>query len=160
MFLSTCTSCLTDFLFYFSALLDVIANHKEAFPGKEDYDGAIAALLRLQDTYQLQPSAFTQGKLSSLVSSPKMTVSEVYDIGRHAYINSDMFYTKSWMEETLTLYNKQDNHKDVGLFDIYDHLSFSEYKVRNISSISALSINSCDFNNTVFFFLDNRLLSI
>ncbi|XP_068735828.1 prolyl 4-hydroxylase subunit alpha-1-like isoform X1 [Montipora capricornis] len=130
------------------ALLDVIANHKEAFPGKEDYDGAIAALLRLQDTYQLQPSAFTQGKLSSLVSSPKMTVSEVYDIGRHAYINSDMFYTKSWMEETLTLHNKQDNHKDVGLFDIYDHLSFSEYKRGNFLKALTYSLRMVELDPT------------
>lgn len=59
-----------------------------------------------------------------------MTLSEVYDVGRHAYVNSDMFYTKSWMEETLKVYNKQEDHEDVSLFDIYDHLSFSEYKVR------------------------------
>lgn len=112
------------------ALSDAIAKHKEAFSDKEDYDGAIAALLRLQDTYQLQPSTFTEGKLPGRVPSPQMTLSEVYDVGRHAYVNSDMFYTKSWMEETLKVYNKQEDHEDVSLFDIYDHLSFSEYKVR------------------------------
>lgn len=115
---------------HFLALIDAIAKHKESFPGKEDYDGAITALLRLQDTYQLQPSSFTQGRLPGSVPSPEMDVSEVYDVGRHAYLNSDMFYTKTWMEETLTLYKKQDDHKDVNLFDIYDHLAFSEYKVR------------------------------
>lgn len=121
------------------ALSDVIAKHKEAFSDKEDYDGAIAALLRLQDTYQLQPSTFTEGKLSGTVPSPQMTLSEVYDVGRHAYVNSDMFYTKSWMEETLKFYNKQEDHEDVSLFDIYDHLSFSEYKVRFFSHLLSLS---------------------
>jgi len=117
--------------FCLAAVSDAITKHKEAFPGKEDFDGAITALLRLQDTYQLQPSAFALGKLPGSVQSPKMTVGEVYDVGRQAYLNSDMFYTKTWMEEALKQYNKQNESEDVRLFDVYDHLAFSEYKVRN-----------------------------
>lgn len=113
------------------AVIDAISNHKESFPSKEDFDGAITALLRLQDTYQLQPSSFVEGKLPGLVRSPRMTVSETYDVGRHAYLNSDMFYTKSWMEEALKQYNKQNDSDGVYLFDVYDHLSYSEYKVGN-----------------------------
>ena len=113
-----------------TAVSDAINKHKEAFPGKEDFEGAITALLRLQDTYQLQPSSFALGKLPGSVQSPKMTVGEVYDVGRHAYLNSDMFYTKTWMEEALKQYNKQNESEDVRLFDMYDHLAFSEYKVR------------------------------
>ncbi|XP_078383611.1 prolyl 4-hydroxylase subunit alpha-1-like isoform X2 [Oculina patagonica] len=113
------------------AVSDAISKHKEAFPVKEDFEGAITAVLRLQDTYQLQPSSFTQGKLPGSVKSPKMTVGEVYDVGRHAYLNSDMFYTKTWMEEALKQFNEQDDHEDVRLFDLYDHLSFSEYKRGN-----------------------------
>lgn len=109
---------------------DAISKHKEAFPAKEDFDGAVTALLRLQDTYQLQPSSFAHGMLPGSVRSPKMTVGEVYDVGRHAYLNSDMFYTKTWMEEALNQYNKQNDTEDVRLFDVYDHLAFSEYKVR------------------------------
>ena len=129
-----CTSLNIFRLFYYFVLLlvavsDAITKHKESFPSKEDHDGAIAALLRLQDTYQLQPSAFVQGKLPGSVPSPKMHLSEVYDVGRHAYLNSDMFYTKSWMDETLKLYHAGHELEDVTLFDIYDHLSFSEYKV-------------------------------
>ena len=108
---------------------DAISKHKDALPVKEDFDGAITALLRLQDTYQLQPSSFTQAKLPGAIKSPKMTVGEVYDVGRHAYLNNDMFYTKTWMEEALKQYNIQDDPEDVSLFDVYDHLSFSEYKV-------------------------------
>lgn len=113
------------------AVSDAINKHKEAFPGKEDFDGAITALLRLQDTYQLQPSSFALGKLPGSVQSPKMSVGEVYDVGRHAYLNSDMFYTKTWMEEALKQYNKQNDSEDVRLFDVYDHLAFSEYKRGN-----------------------------
>lgn len=130
------------------ALSDAIAKHKEAFSDKEDYDGAIAALLRLQDTYQLQPSTFTEGKLPGTVPSPQMTLSEVYDVGRHAYVNSDMFYTKSWMEETLKVYNKQEDHEDVSLFDIYDHLSFSEYKRGNFFKALNYSLKMVELDPT------------
>ncbi|XP_044181335.1 prolyl 4-hydroxylase subunit alpha-1-like isoform X1 [Acropora millepora] len=130
------------------ALSDAIAKHKEAFSDKEDYEGAIAALLRLQDTYQLQPSTFTEGKLPGRVSSPQMTLSEVYDVGRHAYVNSDMFYTKSWMEETLKFYNKQEDHEDVSLFDIYDHLSFSEYQRGNFFKALNYSLKMVELDPT------------
>ena len=108
---------------------DAISRHKEAFTGREDFEGAITALLRLQDTYQLQPSQFSEAKLPGLVPSPKMSVGEIYDVGRHAYLNKDMFYTNTWMEETLNQYNKQNDSEGVSLFDLYDHLSYAVYKV-------------------------------
>lgn len=114
------------------AVIDAITKHKEALSSKEDYEGAITALLRLQDTYQLQPSSFTEGKLPGSVPSPRMTVSETYDIGRHAYLNGDMFYTKSWMEESLKQFQKQDDADGVNPFDIYDHLAYSNYKRGNM----------------------------
>ncbi|KAJ7352837.1 Prolyl 4-hydroxylase, alpha polypeptide [Desmophyllum pertusum] len=111
---------------------DAISRHKEAFTGREDFEGAITALLRLQDTYQLQPSQFSEAKLPGLVPSPKMSVGEIYDVGRHAYLNKDMFYTKTWMEETLNQYNKQNDSEGVSLFDLYDHLSYAVYKQGNM----------------------------
>lgn len=114
------------------AVIDAITKHKEALSSKEDYEGAITALLRLQDTYQLQPSSFTEGKLPGSVPSPRMTVSETYDIGRHAYLNGDMFYTKSWMEESLKQFQKQDDADGINPFDIYDHLAYSNYKRGNM----------------------------
>ena len=120
-------------------LADALSKHKKAFPTEEDFKGAVAALLRLQDTYQLQPSAFSRGKLHASVLSPQMGVSEVYDIGRHAYLNSDMFYTKAWMEEALNKVKRHDDSEDINLFDIYDHLSFSEYKVLHVKMSSSIT---------------------
>ena len=141
---------------------DAINKHKEAFPGKEDFDGAITALLRLQDTYQLQPSSFALGKLPGSVQSPKMSVGEVYDVGRQAYLNSDMFYTKTWMEEALKQYNKQNDSEDVRLFDVYDHLAFSEYKVRNILyySLSHKTVNAKENFWNVYCFATNQMQKI
>lgn len=37
--------------------------HRQYFPDKEDETGAAKALMRLQDTYQLDSEAFSRGKL-------------------------------------------------------------------------------------------------
>lgn len=37
--------------------------HRQYFPGDEDETGAAKALMRLQDTYQLDSEAFSRGKL-------------------------------------------------------------------------------------------------
>ena len=39
--------------------------NKKQFPSREDLNGAIAALLRLQDTYSLQPLTIARGNLGS-----------------------------------------------------------------------------------------------
>ena len=109
--------------------MEAISKHKQAFPSEEDFDGAISGLLRLQDTYRLSSRALATGRLPGVKASPRMTVGDSFDIGRQAYINQDMFYTKVWMEETLRKIRHQEDLETVSLFDVFDHLSFSEYQV-------------------------------
>lgn len=40
-----------------------ISTHRQYFPDEEDATGAAKALMRLQDTYQLDSEAFARGKL-------------------------------------------------------------------------------------------------
>lgn len=58
---------LTDFWCYvFCSILGFISNistHRQYFPDEEDATGAAKALMRLQDTYQLDSEAFAKGKL-------------------------------------------------------------------------------------------------
>ena len=42
-----------------------ISLNRYRFPTKEDFDGAVAALRRLQDTYKITPSKIAKGKLGS-----------------------------------------------------------------------------------------------
>ena len=47
---------------------DLMANismNRYQFPSQEDVDGVIAALLRLQDTYSLEPRTMASGNLGS-----------------------------------------------------------------------------------------------
>lgn len=55
------------FFFYFSlhftGFISNITMHKKFFPDEEDQKGAAKALMRLQDTYQLDSESFSKGKL-------------------------------------------------------------------------------------------------
>ena len=58
-----------------------ISQNRYQFPTVEDFSGAVAAIIRLQDTYNLEPSTIAKGKLSSKGLS--MT---------SKYIKSDVWY--------------------------------------------------------------------
>lgn len=58
-----------------------------------------------------------------------MSVGDTFDIGRQAYLNSDMYYTKVWMDETLRKIKREEDIENVEPFDVFDHLSYSEYQV-------------------------------
>ncbi|KAK3708857.1 hypothetical protein QZH41_016282, partial [Actinostola sp. cb2023] len=113
-------------------LIQVLEKHQEHFSTKEDLEGAITALLRLQDTYQLPPKLFADGKLPRVRQMPRMTVHDCYDVGRHAYLNNDMFYTKVWMEETLRKIRMDEELDGIVPFDVYDHLAYAEWQRGNL----------------------------
>lgn len=47
----------------FSEFISNMSTHRQYFPQPEDETGAAKALMRLQDTYQLDSEAFSRGKL-------------------------------------------------------------------------------------------------
>lgn len=48
---------------HFTGFISNISMHKKFFPDEEDQKGAAKALMRLQDTYQLDSESFSKGKL-------------------------------------------------------------------------------------------------
>jgi len=109
--------------------MEVFEKHKQHYATKEDHDGAIVALLRLQDTYRLASKSLAEGRLPNVRQMPRMSVRDCYEVGRYAYLNNDMFYTKQWMEETLRKIRMNEDPEGVSLFDVYDHLAYAEYQV-------------------------------
>uniref|UniRef100_A0AAQ5XR73 procollagen-proline 4-dioxygenase n=1 Tax=Amphiprion ocellaris TaxID=80972 RepID=A0AAQ5XR73_AMPOC len=64
--------------------------HRQYFPDEEDETGAAKALMRLQDTYQLDSEAFSRGKLPGMHSSAVLTVDDCFDMGKTAYNDADI----------------------------------------------------------------------
>lgn len=54
---------ITSMFFLSPAFISNMSIHRQYFPDEEDETGAAKALMRLQDTYQLDSEAFSKGKL-------------------------------------------------------------------------------------------------
>ena len=112
--------------------MDKFMMHKNKFPGNEDLSGAVTAIKRLQEVYDLQPSNFSEGSFGYKSSNQYLLgPMDTYSIGRHSYNNDDYESTRDWMSETLRLIDLG-VHNDTNYperKDVLDHLAFSEYKV-------------------------------
>lgn len=54
-----------------------MSTHRQYFPDDEDATGAAKALMRLQDTYQLDSEAFARGKLPGIISGKVVVVTKL-----------------------------------------------------------------------------------
>ncbi|KAJ8318338.1 hypothetical protein KUTeg_003429 [Tegillarca granosa] len=100
---------------------------KEELPTYEDLNGAVAALLRLQDTYKLDTDKLAHGDIRGIQSS-ELSAQDCFEVGRIAYNRNDYYHTTLWMEQTMGRLEEEKN-KTVAKKDILDYLSFSHYKV-------------------------------
>ncbi|CAI7999257.1 Prolyl 4-hydroxylase subunit alpha-2 [Geodia barretti] len=112
-------------------LMANISYYNFRFPDTEDFTGAVTAILRLQDTYRLSPSLITSGKLGTTTTLP-MTSEESFQLAMDVYDSKDYRYARDWMKETLRLLDEEGHSSTVDLSDVYDHLSFAEYKLGNL----------------------------
>ncbi|KAF6739323.1 Rab3 GTPase-activating protein catalytic subunit [Oryzias melastigma] len=85
------------------AFISNLTIQRQFFPNDEDQAGAAKALMRLQDTYQLETSIISSGQLPGSEDLPRsvLTVDDCYDLGKVAYSEADYFHTKLWMTQAL-----------------------------------------------------------
>ncbi|KAM9331649.1 prolyl 4-hydroxylase subunit alpha-2-like isoform 2-T4 [Pholidichthys leucotaenia] len=106
--------------------------HRQYFPDQEDETGAAKALMRLQDTYQLDSEAFSRGKLPGLHSNAILTVDDCFDMGKTAYNDADYYHAVLWLQQSL---KQLDDGEEavVSKADILDYLSYSVYQMGDLS---------------------------
>ncbi|XP_051257663.1 prolyl 4-hydroxylase subunit alpha-2 isoform X2 [Dicentrarchus labrax] len=108
-----------------------MSTHRQYFPDEEDETGAAKALMRLQDTYQLDSEAFSKGKLSGLHSSALLTVDDCFDMGKTAYNDADYYHAVLWMQQALKQLDAGEEAV-VTKADILDYLSYSVYQMGDL----------------------------
>lgn len=116
---------------YFASdlILEHLKFYKDLLPSEADLDGALKAIVRIQETYHLPPSYITAGLRETPTDSSQLGVFDTYTIGRDSYNEKNYDNTKIWMEEALRLMNGSTYKDNIRLSDILDHLSWVEYKV-------------------------------
>eukprot|EP00064_Thunnus_orientalis_P012704 superscaffoldBa00001982_g12739 len=113
------------------AFLSNISVHRQYFPDEEDETGAAKALMRLQDTYQLDSETFSRGKLPGMHSNAILTVDDCYDMGKTAYNDADYYHAVLWMQQSLKQLDAGDEAV-VSKADILDYLSYSVYQMGDL----------------------------
>ena len=94
----------------------------------DDVNGAVDALITMQETYQLKSSDFSAGKILSYQSSTVLTADDCYDIGNHAYLAKNFPIAIKWFNEALRLYRSHVVKTDSELQEvtILDYLSYCQ----------------------------------
>ncbi|PIK34088.1 putative prolyl 4-hydroxylase subunit alpha-1 [Apostichopus japonicus] len=114
-----------------------MSQYQNYFPGKEDIQGAAAALLRLQDTYRLETKDIADGTIEGVSQyRPVMSAEDVFEVGRAAYNDNDHYHSCLWLEEAFNRAIKEekddtrarrDKEKEIDIPTILDYLAYATY---------------------------------
>ncbi|KAJ8360143.1 hypothetical protein SKAU_G00166680 [Synaphobranchus kaupii] len=100
---------------------------RQYFPGDEDQIGAAKALLRLQDTYELDSNTISTGNLPGVRYKNPMTVEDCFELGKIAYTEADYYHTRLWMSQALRQL-EEGEETSMEKVTILDYLSYSLYQ--------------------------------
>lgn len=111
----------------------------EWLPDEEDVTGAINAMLRLQDTYEIPTHQLVDGHfLANDVSYqatgealPTLSEVDCIDIGKSAYGSGDFYHAVLWLQEALD--RLPAGTPDSQKVDVLDYLAFALYKQGNVA---------------------------
>ncbi|XP_065371276.1 prolyl 4-hydroxylase subunit alpha-1 [Calliphora vicina] len=111
------------------------------FPSDEDLNGAAVALMRLQDTYNLETSSLAKGELNGIQYSTEMSSDDCFELGRQSYVNHDYYHTVLWMNEAMTRMLDDPRNRTLAFTkaDILEYLAFSTYKQGNVESALSMT---------------------
>lgn len=111
---------------------------RQYFPTDEDQTGAANALIRLQDTYQLDTETISTGRLPGASLSSPLSAEDCFDLGKVAYSEADYHHTALWMEQALkSLQSEEETQtldwpahlaRTLDQTTVLDYLSYSVYQ--------------------------------
>ncbi|XP_055612351.1 uncharacterized protein LOC129758762 [Uranotaenia lowii] len=113
--------------------LENITNYRDVlkFPSDEDLNGAAVALMRLQDTYNLDTASVARGELNGVQYSTEMSAGDCFELGRQTYLNGDYYHTVLWMREAMDRLSQEVNRTTTKA-DVLEYLAFSTFKQGNV----------------------------
>ncbi|KAM5172851.1 prolyl 4-hydroxylase subunit alpha-2 isoform 1-T1 [Mantella aurantiaca] len=106
---------------------------REFFPSEEDETGAAKALMRLQDTYKLDPDVIAKGVLPGTKYVSSLSVDDCFGMGKIAYHENDYYHTVLWMQEALKLFDEGEESTTISKVDVLDYLSYTVFQLGDIS---------------------------
>ncbi|XP_025919056.1 prolyl 4-hydroxylase subunit alpha-2 isoform X4 [Apteryx rowi] len=116
---------------------------RQFFPTEEDETGAAKALMRLQDTYKLDPETLSRG--TKYRSS--LTVGDCFGMGKTAYNDGDYYHTVLWMEQALKQHDEGED-TTVSKVEILDYLSYAVFQFGDLHRATELTRRLISLDST------------
>nr|XP_045008332.1 prolyl 4-hydroxylase subunit alpha-2 isoform X4 [Jaculus jaculus] len=104
---------------------------RQFFPTDEDELGAAKALMRLQDTYKLDPATIARGELPGTKYQAALSVDDCFGMGRSAYNEGDYYHTVLWMEQVLRQLDAG-QEATVAKPQVLDYLSYAVFQLGDV----------------------------
>ncbi|XP_055852421.1 prolyl 4-hydroxylase subunit alpha-1-like [Episyrphus balteatus] len=116
-----------------------------SFPTDEDTTGSVVALVRLQETYQLETSEVASGILNGVKYGSSMTWQDCFQLGSHLFTLKDFNHTIPWLKESYQKLQAQE------YFNSSESIAFMEM-------VANIHVQMGDFKTALD--LNNRLLEL
>ncbi|KAM6222931.1 prolyl 4-hydroxylase subunit alpha-2 [Rhynchocyon petersi] len=104
---------------------------RQFFPTDEDEMGAAKALMRLQDTYKLDPDTISKGELPGTKYQATLSVDDCFGMGRLAYNEGDYYHTVLWMEQVLKQLDAGEE-ATTAKAQVLDYLSYAVFQLGDL----------------------------
>ncbi|EPY81668.1 Prolyl 4-hydroxylase alpha-2 subunit precursor isoform 4-like protein [Camelus ferus] len=104
---------------------------RQFFPTEEDETGAAKALMRLQDTYKLDPDTISKGELPGTKYQAVLSVDDCFGMGRSAYNEGDYYHTVLWMEQVLKQLDAGEE-ATTSKAQVLDYLSYAVFQLGDL----------------------------
>ncbi|XP_019390592.1 PREDICTED: prolyl 4-hydroxylase subunit alpha-2 isoform X2 [Crocodylus porosus] len=129
---------------------DFIANltiQRQFFPTEEDETGAAKALMRLQDTYKLDPETISKGVLPGTKYRSSLTVDDCFGMGKTAYNDGDYYHTVLWMQQALKQH-EEGEESSITKAEILDYLSYAVFQLGDLHRAMELTRRLVSLDST------------
>ncbi|XP_058917808.1 prolyl 4-hydroxylase subunit alpha-2 isoform X3 [Kogia breviceps] len=104
---------------------------RQFFPTDEDETGAAKALMRLQDTYRLDPDTISKGELPGTKYQAVLSADDCFGMGRSAYNEGDYYHTVLWMEQVLKQLDAGEE-ATTSKAQVLDYLSYAVFQLGDL----------------------------
>ncbi|XP_062832281.1 prolyl 4-hydroxylase subunit alpha-1 isoform X4 [Anolis carolinensis] len=112
---------------------------RQYFPNDEDQTGAAKALLRLQDTYNLDTDTLSRGNLPGVKHKTFLTAEDCFELGKIAYTEADYYHTELWMEQALKQLDDGEVSSSIDKVSVLDYLSYAVYQQGDLDKAMILT---------------------
>ena len=115
---------------YAERLNSVFESLRPFFPTVEDHEGAMDAIFRLQETYNLGADSLAKGEIPgvSQLKAVPLSLQDMFDLGTYAYKTRKWEYAIQWFQESI---DRMGNRLVVGNIEktlLVDYLAFSLFQ--------------------------------